>query len=56
MYTRYDKLTRKKLNNVTWVLGDKPCKTLKQGITWCEGNKTKFVPANGKKIGGPGSR
>ena len=45
-------MSRKKLNNVTWVLGDKPCKTLKQSITWCEGNKTKFVPASGKKIGG----
>ena len=45
-------MSRKKLTNCTWVLGDKPSKTLKQNITWCEGNKTKFVPPSGKKIGG----
>ena len=45
-------MSRKKLTNCTWVLGDKPSKTLKQNITWCEGNKTKYVPAQGKKIGG----
>ena len=45
---------RKKLSNVTWVRGAKPCKTLRTNITWCEGNKTGFVPAKGKKSGGPG--
>ena len=45
-------MTKKKLKNVTWVLGDKPCKTLQGPITWCDGNKSKVVPAKGKKIGG----
>ena len=30
---------RKKLKNVTWCLGDKPCKTLTKGITWTDKRK-----------------
>ena len=40
----------KKLNNVTWVLGDKPCKTLKMAAgCWTDDNR---ITANkGGKVG-----
>lgn len=41
---------RQKLNNVTWVLGDKPCKTLKMAAgCWTDDNR---ITANkGGKVG-----
>ena len=41
--------TRKRLTNTTWVLGDKPSRTQRRDLTWCEGKPV--GKANGKKVG-----
>jgi len=43
-----------KLNNVTWVLGDSPCKTLRKSAgCWVDQTNDKYARhGNGGKIGG----
>jgi hypothetical protein len=43
-----------KLNNVTWVLGDSPCKTLRNSAgCWVDQTNDKYKRhGNGGKIGG----
>ena len=46
-------MTKRKLNNVTWCLGDKPCKTLRGPITWTDKMHDKQARhGSGGKIGG----
>jgi hypothetical protein len=45
---------KRKLNNTTWVLGEKPTKTLKRQLTWTEGKGKAGLPKpTGCKVGGP---
>ena len=48
-------IMRKKLRDVTFVLGDKPTKYMAKSIMWTTG-KDSALPAKGKKVGGPGNR
>jgi len=48
-------IMRKRLSNVTFVLGDKPTKSQAKSIMWTSGKDT-ALPARGKKVGGPGNR
>ena len=45
-------MSKRKLSNVTHVLGEKPTRTMKRSIYWCQG---KLPPkgAKGRKVGGP---
>ena len=48
-------MSKRKLNNVTFVLGEKPTKSMATSIMWTTGRDS-ALPAKGKKIGGPGNR
>ena len=47
-------INTRKLNNTTWVLGEKPSKQLKRQLTWTEGKGKAGLPKpKGSKVGGP---
>jgi hypothetical protein len=48
-------MSKRKLSNVTFVLGDKPTKYMAKSIMWTTG-KDSALPARGRKVGGPGNR